>query len=94
MESGTYLQLIMKLSIVVIYHPPYTNKNPITNNMLIDDFTDWLVEEIMLHDNLVILGNFNLHINDLDNPDTGIFLDTVTAMGLNQPCELCHTSAG
>ena len=73
-----------KLSIVAIYHPPYTNKNPITNNMFIDDFTDWLVEEIMLHDNLLILGNFNLHINHLDNPKTGIFLDTVTAMGLNQ----------
>ena len=73
-----------KLSIAVIYHPPYTNKNPITNNMFIDDFTDWLVEEIILHNNLLILGDFNLHINDLDNPNTGIFLDTVTAMGLNQ----------
>ena len=52
--------------------------------MFIDDFTDWLVEEIMLHENLLILGDFNLHINDLDIPDTGIFLDTVTAMGLNQ----------
>ena len=38
----------------------------------------------MLCDNLLILGDFNLHINDLDNPDTGIFLDTVTAMGLNK----------
>ena len=74
----------MKLSIVAIYHPPYTNKNHITNNIFIDDFTDWLAEEIMLHDNLLILGDFNLHINDLDNPDTDIFLDTVTAIGLNQ----------
>ena len=69
---------------MAIYHPPYTNKNPITNNMFIDDFTDWLAEEIMLHDNLLILGDFNLHVNDLDNPNTGIFLDTVTAVGLNQ----------
>ena len=74
----------MNLSIAAIYHPPYTNKNHITNNMFIDDFTDWLAEEIMLHDNLLILGDFNLHINDLDNPNTDIFLDTVTAIGLNQ----------
>ena len=52
--------------------------------MFIDDFTDWLAEEIMLHDNLLILSDFNLHINDLDNPNTDIFLDTVTAIGLNQ----------
>ena len=74
----------MNLSIAAIYHPPYTNKNHITNNMFIDDFTDWLVKEIMLHDNLLILGDFNLHINDLDNPNTDIFFDTVTAIGLNQ----------
>ena len=27
-----------------IYHPPYSGHNLITNNMFIDDLTEWLAE--------------------------------------------------
>ena len=38
----------------------------------------------MTYNNIVILGGFNLHINDQEDPDTNIFIDTVTALGLDQ----------
>ena len=34
--------------------------------------------------NLVVLGDINIHVNDTSNPNTNIFLDTMTALGLKQ----------
>ena len=34
--------------------------------------------------NLVILGDFNIHVNDGDDPNASIFLDTMTALRLKQ----------
>ena len=33
---------------------------------------------------MVILGEFNLHINDQEDPDTNIFINTITVLGLDQ----------
>ena len=59
-----------------------TNNN--TNAKFIDEFTEYLVESIMTYNNIVILGDFNLYINNQEDPDTGIFIDTITAFGLDQ----------
>ena len=37
--------------------------------------------------NLVVLGDFNIHVNDINNPNANIFLDTMMALGLKQPVE-------
>ena len=34
--------------------------------------------------NLVVLGDFNIHVNDIDDPNARIFLDTMTALELKQ----------
>ena len=52
------------VTIVAIYHPPYSATNNSTNAKLIDEFTEYLVDSIMTYNNIVILGDFNLHIND------------------------------
>ena len=36
------------------------------------------------HKNLVLLGDFNIHVNKLDNQDTQACLDTMEALGLVQ----------
>ena len=33
--------------IIAICHPPYSDANPVTNSMFIDDFTDWIGERVM-----------------------------------------------
>ena len=72
------------VTIVAIYHPPYSVTNNNTNEKFIDEFTEYLAESIMMYNNIVILGDFNLHINNQEDPDTGIFIDTITALGLDQ----------
>ena len=34
--------------------------------------------------NLVIIGDFIIHVNDVDDPNASMFLDTMTALGLKQ----------
>ena len=36
------------------------------------------------HKNLVLLGDFNIHVNKLDNQNTQAYLDTMEALGLVQ----------
>ena len=67
-----------------IYHPPYSNKNRITNSMFLDDFTEFTTNLLSSHNNNIILSDFNLHVSDNDNNDATIFTDTCEAMGLYQ----------
>ena len=49
-----------------LYHPPYSNKNRITNKMFIDDFTTFTSTLLTDHSNTVLVGdfNFNLHVSN------------------------------
>ena len=70
------------LTVTGIYHPP--PKDRITNSMFIDEITEHLTTLLMGKQDNIILGDFNLHIDDPHDVDTSIFLDTITTMGLTQ----------
>ena len=70
------------LYIMGIYHPPPSNDT--TNSMFIDDITDFLVDKIGKYNNIVMLGDLNMHVDDLTNADSHIFNDTMQAFGLKQ----------
>ena len=46
-----------------IYHPLYSGYNLTTNNMFLDDLTEWLAESLVNDKNIIIMGDFNIHIN-------------------------------
>ena len=52
--------------------------------MFIDNFTDWIGEGVMTYDNIIITGDFNLHVNEEDDPEIQVFINTITALGFNQ----------
>ena len=52
-----------------------------------DIFTELLVDIVTSNMNLVVLGDFNIHVNDIDDPNAGLFLGTMTALGLKQHVE-------
>ena len=67
--------------VLVVYHQPYLDKAPITNAMFLDEVTDFLATFLVKH-NIIITGDFNIHVNDTNDPEAQIFLDTVEALGL------------
>ena len=55
--------------------------------MFIDDFTEWICNKLIMseHGNkLLILGDFNIHVNDKFEENAGNFMDIFMALGLEQ----------
>ena len=72
------------LTVCAIYHPLYSETYQVTNNQFIDESSEYLVEELAEHRNLVITGDFNLHVNDPEDQGGEVFINTMLALGLDQ----------
>ena len=70
------------LHIMGIYHPPPSNDTTVTT--FIDEITELLADTIAKYNNMVILGDLNIHVDDLINTDSYIFNDTMHAFGFKQ----------
>ena len=71
------------INIIAIYHPPYSDINQSTNAMCLDDLADIYEKHLMSLSNIVGTGDFNLHINKMNDPDVNLFKDMVQAFGLD-----------
>ena len=81
------------LTILAIYHPPYSNQSKATNQDFLDEFTDWVTEYIMNDTNVIILGDFNLHVNDPNDDNAMNFIESAQALALEQHVNFStHTS--
>ena len=70
------------ISIIGVYHPPYSTVNQCTNAMFLDEFTEWLPDQLAKYKNVVIMGDINFHLNNVDDPDATTLKDTLDALGL------------
>ena len=70
------------ITIITVYYPPYSKKNLLTNTMFIDDVTEFLAKALSWHQN-IIASNFNMHINNQNDPEVNIIMDTMMALGLH-----------
>ena len=50
--------------------------------MFLDDLAEFLEEVLTSYSNIIIAGDFKLHVDDMANPDAQVFLDLLTAFGL------------
>ena len=74
----------LQLRFVVIYHPPPSKKNKSTTNLFLEEFTTHL-ERLLAHPgHLIIVDNFNLHIDVPSDPSTIKFNDIINSLGLAQ----------
>ena len=69
---------------IAIYRPPYSLTNQETVTKFMHEFTVWLASISSLFSNMIVLGDFNIYINDENDNEAGIFVDTVIALGFNQ----------
>ena len=95
-EYVTWLLTVKSRHITLtgVYHPPYSNKNKITNSMFPDDFTEFTTNVLSQHTNNIILGDFNLYVSKDDNIDAAIFTDTCEAIGLYQHVSFATHKSG
>ena len=72
-SSGCYLDII------VIYRPPST-----CINQFIDEFSILLEQVVLSSGYLLIVGDFNIHVDDLGNPESAKFLALIESFDLKQ----------
>ena len=57
------------LSAQDLSHPPQNTDQQFKNSNFIDQFTDQLTEELPNHQDLIIMGDINIHINNSEDQD-------------------------
>ena len=65
-----------------IHHKVLTSNSK--NSNFIDQFTDLLTEELPKHQDLIIMGDINIHMNDKEDHDAQTLLNTLEAFNLKQ----------
>lgn len=73
-----------KLRIIIVYRPPYSTAHPVMTSVFFDEFTLYLESVIMSSEPLIIVGDFNIHVDISTDPNAIQFLDLLSSMGLNQ----------
>ena len=70
--------------IATVYRPPPSSKNRLTNSQFLEDMEATLTELLMLPGRLLIVGDFNLHFDDLSDKHVWSFRDLLEAVGMTQ----------
>ena len=71
-------------TIIGLYHPPQGTDPKVGKANFLDQLTDLLSHDIPKHWDIIIMGDFNIHINDLEDWDAQILQDTLNAFNLKQ----------
>ena len=72
----------------------YLPTNKITNAQSINEFLNWLPDQIMEHINIIITGDINLHLNNIDDVDGSMLLDDLEVLGLESHCRFATHKMG
>ena len=78
-KSGGY-----SIRIAIIYRPPYSERHPVTTNVFLTEFPDYLESLLLCKEGLLITGDFHIHVDDFSNPDTQKILDVLDSFDLQR----------
>ncbi|EDO44723.1 predicted protein, partial [Nematostella vectensis] len=88
-ESFEFSELLVKsssynLRVIVIYRPPYSEAHRVPTSVFLSEFPEYLESLLLCKENLLITGDFNIHVDEPNDPDAQKFLETLRALGLVQ----------
>ena len=70
--------------IMGIYHPPKSSSNNLTMNLFFEELSDYLTENINSYEELIIMGDTNIHYDSKTNNETIAFEELLYSFGLQQ----------
>ena len=93
-ESATWKLKIGNVSVIVTgtYHPPQVVG--LLHLMFIDQLSEYLMDVLSQYSNNIVVGDFNMHVNDHNNVDVCLLFDTLSALGLSQKVSVATHSKG
>lgn len=89
-ESFEFSEWLVQLTssynirVVVLYRPPYSEEHRVTMNAFFSEFSDYLETVVLSKEPLIIVGDFNIHVDVPSDVDTMKFLDLLESLGLQQ----------
>ncbi|XP_030838753.1 uncharacterized protein LOC762884 isoform X3 [Strongylocentrotus purpuratus] len=83
-ESVHVISRTSTLHIVVIYRPPPSTANGLTVPDFLNEFESFLTDLSVLPGKLLVLGDFNFHVDLPAKPDVSAFLQATSSASLHQ----------
>ena len=74
----------IKMTIIAICRPPYSTINQATIQSFFGEFTELMATKFNEYSNIIVLDNFNIHINNDHDVDASRFKDIMEALGLQK----------
>ena len=74
----------ISIHILAIYRPPYSEKNKTTIKMFIEDISEFLDHTFTEVKNIIIMGDFNIHINNQNDTEAQVLKEAMESLGLEQ----------
>ena len=62
-EWSVQLPSSHNLCVVIIYRPPYSEEHKVSTNTFFSEFSDYLKSIILSKEQLLITGDFNIHVD-------------------------------
>ena len=72
------------LKLPIVYRPPYSHTQPCTISTFITEFANFLECVVLLNEQLLLCGDFNIHVNVSNDDDAIKFKDLLESMSLAQ----------
>ena len=88
-RSFEYCEVSLKVrsfhfKIIVMYMPPYSIAHPVTVAHFVDEFTAYLESTVLIKEPVIIMGDFNLHVDDPSDTEAKKVCDMLDSLGLEQ----------
>ena len=89
-SSFEHLQILVQspdttgLSLTAVYRPPPNKKNGLTVHQFLEEISNFLDEWILDKNRLLLVGDFNFHVNNQNDPAATSFLKLMDSYGLVQ----------
>ena len=79
--------LVEWIAPIVIYRPPYSDEHKVPMSTFFAEFADYVETILLSNEELLILGDFNIHIDVAGDSDANKLSDFFESVGLQQHVE-------
>jgi hypothetical protein len=98
-KSFQFMECLVKTDsssfvVVCLYRPPTSQSNPVPFSVFLVEFDEYLPELLSEYGDPLILGDFNVHVNDNNNYDNRKFSEILSTYNLQQHVKVPTHTAG
>ena len=72
------------IRLVIVYRPPYSEEHRVPVSVFLAEFPEYLESLQLCKEQLLITGDFNIHVDDPQDSDAWKFLELLEGLGLEQ----------